>query len=497
MTSFQLYKGLSNIDAEFLADIERYSFTKRKHAVRPQHAVLAAIICLLALLLAGCGIVYALHLKQLKIGTEALPIPETDSSEGQTLPEIQLTVFSLQGIQGTPNYLANQEWLAYTQHYVASDGEYWESDPAYWAYSVQNQEMVDMLDEICSKYGLEIIGKPWHEQIDCNQFLPLLGIKSLLKPDAAASLSIPSGRYFQGGSFTIYGTLDRGDTSVMFTYQYVKKDVFYDVFGYANADTVTQRNYTTADGVPLLFLESEQSGMILADKADAFISINVTMTGNVSLEQIAECFDFTIRSTAPDPAAADARERASDEEIISMQGDPNIGRRATYAEYVQDLIRSDEQWRALDAQYTPSVITYAFYDADGNGQDELLIFYSGYIGSIVGMKDGLTDEGKSYHLTLCEDNVFIHWPTGANGRGEYCYHIFRFANNGDPVFSNPKEQSIVRLKKDADGSWWRTSSTEHYAEFDTRITEEEAQSILNSYAPVQLKTLPLSEFREQ
>ena len=180
-----------------------------------------------------------------------------------------------------------------------------------------------------------------------------------------------------------------------------------------------------------------------------------------------------------------------------MQGDPNIGRRATYAEYVQDLIRSDEQWRAHDALYTPSVTTYAFYDADGNGQDELLIFYSGYIGSIVGMKDGLTDEGKSYHLTLCEDNVFIHWPTEANGRDEYWYHIFRFANNGDPVFSNPKEQSIVRLKKDADGSWWRTSSTGHYAEFDTRITEEEAQSILNSYAPVQLETHPLSEFREQ
>lgn len=497
MTSFQLYKGLSNIDAEFLADVERYSFTKRKNAVKPRRAVLAAIICLFALLLAGCGIVYALHLKRLKIGTEALHIPETDSSEGQVLPEVQLTVFSLQGIQGTPNYLANQEWLAYTQHYVVSDGEYWESDPAYWAYSVQNQEMVDKLDEVCSKYGLEIIGKPWHEQINCNQFLPLLGIKSLLKPDAAASLSIPSGRYFPGGSFTIYGTLDRGDTSVMFTYQYVKKDVFYDVFGYANADTVTQRNYTTADGVPLLFLESEPSGMILADKADAFISIDVTMTGNVSLEQIAECFDFTIRSTAPDPAAADARERASDEEIISMQGDPNIGRRATYAEYVQDLIRSDEQWRAHDALYTPSVTTYAFYDADGNGQDELLIFYSGYIGSIVGMKDGLTDEGKSYHLTLCEDNVFIHWPTEANGRDEYWYHIFRFANNGDPVFSNPKEQSIVRLKKDADGSWWRTSSTEHYAEFDTRITEEEAQSILNLYAPVQLETHPLSEFREQ
>lgn len=55
---------------------------------------------------------------------------------------------------------------------------------------------------------------------------------------------------------------------------------------------------------------------------------------------------------------------------------------------------------------------------------------------------------------------------------------------------------IVRLKQDADGAWWRTSSTEHYAEFDTRISEEEAQAILNSYTPLQLETHPLSEFKE-
>ena len=478
------------------------TFEKNTYA-KSRRTLLVAIVCLLALLLAGCGVAYMLSLRQLTLGTETVPIPESspisENSPEDSASETQLTVFSLQGIEGTPNYQASQEWLAFTQSYTPSAGNYWDSDPAYWAYSVQDQTMVDKLDEICAKYGLNIIGKPWHEQIDCNQFLPLLGIDSLLKPDTDAVLSIPAGRYFPGGSFTIYGTLNLGNAAEMFTYQCVKKDVFYDVFGYTKPGTVTERNYTTSDGVPLLFLESEQSSMILADREDCFLSLSITLDGNVRLEEIAECFDFTIQPQVPEPAAADAREQTSNNVINSMLGDPNIYRRPTYGEYIQDLITDAERgksWYAENPEDTTSAVTYAFYDADGNGTEELLVFYSGYIGSIVGMKDGVTDEGKSYHLLPYEDHVFIHWPTEANGRDEYWYHIFRFANNDDPVFSNPKERSIVRLKKDADGNWWRTSSTDHYAEFDTQITEDEAQSILTSYKPITLETHPLSEFRE-
>ena len=476
---------------------KRGAFEEKTYA-KSRRTLLVAIICLLVLLLAGCGIAYMLSLRQLELGTQTVPLP-TDASQDGTAPtetETQLTVFSLQGIEGTPNYQASQEWLAFTQSYTRSGGDYWDSDPAYWAYSVQDQTMVDKLDEICAKYGLSVIGKPWHEQVDCNKFLPLLGIDSLLKPDTDAALSIPAGRYFPGGSFTIYGTLNLGNAAEMFTYQCVKKDVFYDVFGYTNPDTVTERNYTTSDGVPLLFLESDQCGMILADRENCFLSLSFTLDGNVRLEEIAECFDFTIQPQAPEPAAADAREQASNTEISSTQDDPGRFRRATYAEYVADLIQSEERGRATDPGYTPPVWTYAFYDADGNGTDELLIFRDGYICSIVGMKDGVTDEGKVYDLVPCEDRVFIDWPIGADAGWEDWYDIFRFANNDDPVFSNPKERSIVRLKKDADGNWWRTSSTDHYAEFDTQITEDEAQAILDSYKPITLETHPLSEFRE-
>ena len=499
MTSIQLFKGFSEIDSELLEGAKnKICGVKDKNTHRRIHRpfLLAALIALL-LMLVGCGIVYVLHLQDLKIGEQTIPQTQYNDSGNQIgETEVKLDVLSLQGIKGTPNYLANQEWLAFTNSYTHTGGEYWESEPEYWAYSVQNQEMVDKLDEICSKYGLKVIGKPWHEHIDCNPFLALLGVDSLLKPNADAALSMPAGRFFPGGSFTIYGTLKLANTDNMFTYHCVKKDVFYDVFGYVDADDLSQRNYTTTDGVPLLLLESGQSGMILADRDDCFFSLSIDLTGDAALEQIAECFDFTVHTNPPDAAAADAREQASLEEMNSRQGDPNILRCPTYGEYVADLIQSDAMWRSIDPEYTPPSKEYTFYDVDGNGTEELLIFYNGYIGSIVGMKNGITDDGKSYHMYLCEDNVLIDFDSEPNGLGEYRYHIFRFANDGDPVFSNPKERSIVRLKKCADGTWWRTSSTEHYAEFDTEISEAEAMEILNAYKPVDLETRPLTEFEE-
>ena len=494
MNGQKMLIAFSYIDRKLIAESEQSAPVSIQKAPRPTHRsakhvwLIAAAVALM-LLLVGCGVLYVLRLQDMKIGEETVSqaLPSDSPSESTTLD-----VISLQGIQGSPTYLAAQEWLSYTQGYTPSGGNCWESDPEYWAYSVQSQEMVDKLNAICEKYGLKIIGKPWHEQINCMPFLALLGVDSLLKPDAEATLSIPAGRFFPGGSFTIYGTLTLSGAEYPFTYHCVKKDVFYDVFGYLEPSSVSQQNYTTADGVNVLLLKSSSSGMILVDRENQFLTLGID--GDAPLEQIAECFDFTVHPNAPDAAAADAREQASQEEMRSRMGDLNILPPATYAEYVADLIQGDELNRSED--YTPPVRSYAFYDLDGNGTEELLIFSGDdTITSVVGMKDGLTDEGKSYGMYLCEDNVLVdQYPVP--GLDEYWYHIFRFANDGDPVFSNPKEQSIVRLKQCKDGTWWRTSSTDHYAEFDTEISEEEAMEILNSYKPVELQTMPLTQFEE-
>lgn len=349
--------------------------------------------------------------------------------------------------------------------------------------------MVDKLNEICEKYGLKIIGKSWHEHQDCSHFLKLAGIDSLVKPEYQSVFQQPQGRFFPGGSFTVYGQLNlEGDEMPLFiTYQYVKKDVFYDVFGYVRADGVTQKSITTEDGIPLLLLESGQSGMIFAEKDDCFITIGVDTSEAVSLEEIAGYFDFSIQSSPLNTTAADAREQES--LALSQQGVQQPP--TSYTEYIQRKLES----YSTEPNGSLALPEYTFYDLDGNGEDDLLIVKDGKILEIPVLVSGEIDNGKSYALQLYQDNVLIE-KDSYYLTNETWYHIFRFANNGDPVFSNPKEQSIVRLKKDGQGQWWRTSSTDHYADFDTQITEAEAMKILNAYQPVELDTKPLSEFQE-
>lgn len=499
MNGKDLLTGLSHISRKYIEESEQdmpfiqkeVSTGTRMNIWKP--LMLAAILALM-LFLMGCAWI-VMRMQDLQIGGHTITQSQkNDSAEPVGETKIQLDVLSLQGIKDTPNYLANQEWLSFTESYTPELGDYWQSDEAYWAYSVQDQVMVDKLDEICAKYGLNIIGKPWHEHVDCNQFLPFMGVERLLKADSSAAIEIPTGRFFFGGSFTIYGRLTfPGMEPLDFTYHCVKKDVFYDVFAYVVPGTVTEHSYTTEDGVSLLLLESDQSGMIMADRNDCFLSLGINLNDSTSLEEIADQFDFTIQTSPIDPAAADAREQASMEEARSS--DPYKDRfvRDTYREYVDDLLWSDHDklMNGFDVTEIPQR-EYAFYDLDGNGEKELLIVHNGVIGSVVGMKDGKTNEGKSYSMVLCQDNVLIDQM---NFTDSTWYHIFRFANDGDPVFSNPKEESIVRLKEE-NGTWWRTSSTDHYADFDTQITEEEAMEILNAYPPVELNTRPLAQFEE-
>ncbi len=485
--------GLRYIDRKLIEEAEMDTIpAAHRGSVLRKPFLLAAVIALM-LALVGCAVAYAMKMHDLKIGERTVIHTQNIDTEAK---QTHLDVLSLQGIQNSPAYLANQEWLAFTNSYTPQRGDYWESPEAYWAYSVLDQNMVDKVDELCNKYGLKVIGKPWHEHQDCHQFLKLMGVHSLLRDGSDAQLHIPQGRFFEGGSFTVYGDIQLSDwdAPAYITCQYVCKDVFYDVFGYVDATAVTERNYTTEAGMNVLLLEGEKSGMIMADCAEAFISVDVVLAEGQSLEAVADQFDFSIQPTALDVSLAAEREQAS---IAASYGgiDMDRFRRSTYGEYIQDLLDAEREMQMMG--FDPSEIPqreYAFHDLDGDGKEDLLIYIDGLISTVVGWDDGKTHEGKSYGIILCEDNVLVE--KSAYSAVETWYHIFRFANDGDTVFSNPKEQSIVRLKK-SPGGWWRPSSTDHYAEFDTQITEVEAMEILNTYhKPVKLDTKPISEFEE-
>ena len=270
MNGKELFLGLNYISRKYIEEAERDTVSDAMSASggryeektgRPlRRPLLIAAIVALMLVLVGCAVVYVMHMQDLQIGKHTITQPQyEDGKDSTSVTEIQLDVLSMQGIKDSPNYRANQEWLQFTQSYTPERGEYWESSEAYWAYSVQDQVMADKLDEICAKYGLNVIGKPWHEHMDCNEFLKLAGVNGLLKADSAAALKIPQGRFFSGGSFTIYGTLTLPGTEMpmYLTYHYVKKDVFYDVFAYVAPGTVTEQSYTTPEGALLLLLESQ------------------------------------------------------------------------------------------------------------------------------------------------------------------------------------------------------------------------------------------------
>lgn len=487
MTSLELAIYLGEIREEFITEARNPE--QRQHQSLRRIWLIAAVIALAALLV-GCAVVYALQLENLRIGQAEIPQPQV-VIEGTSPAETEATmeVLSLQGIRGSVNYQANQEWLNFSQSYTPKPISGWDSSPEYWAYSLQDQTMVDKLNEICEKYGLKIIGKSWHEHQDCSHFLKLAGIDSLVKPEYLSVFQQPQGRFFPGGSFTVYGQLNlEGEEMPLFvTYQYLKKDVFYDVFGYVRADSVTQKSITTEDGIQPLLLESGQSGMIFAEKEDCFITIGVDTSEAVPLEEITSYFDFSIQSSPLDTAAADAREQES--LVLSQQGIQQPP--ASYTEYIQQIVEN----YSTEPNGPLALPEYTFYDLDGNGDEDLLIMKDGKILEIPVLVNGEIDIGKAYTLQLCQDNVLIQ-ENSYYLEDETWYHIFRFANNDDPVFSNPKEESIVRLKKDGQGQWWRTSSTDHYADFDTQITEAEAMEILNAYQPVELDTKPLSEFQE-
>ena len=477
-------KGSYILDAQLLRSGEQFS-SHRVTTYKRIWIIAAAFLLLLALV--GCTIIYFLQADDLIIGQKfIIGMQGVDDERNSS----ELDILSLQGIQNSNVYRANQEWLDFTQSYEPELVDYWESDEEYWSYNVLNQTMVDKLDEICTRYDLKLIGKPWHEHVDCSEFLHLAGIDSLLEPESACQVKFPQGRFFPGGSFTVYGNayLSDADDPVYLTYHYVKKDVFYDVFAYIDTDTSRQWNHTTQEGINLLLIHSDSAGMIFCDCADAFISISIDNCSESELQKMADQFDYSIESHIIDAGAAQLRENSSFELSHGSDWDPNLFARDSYSAYVEDILATGF------SDSTISQREYAFHDLDGNGSEELLIIQNGYISNVVGWMDGKTDEGKTYNMILCQDNVLIDIMQLT--MDECWYHIFRFANDGDPVFSNPKEESIVRLKE-VNGIWWRTSSTDHYADFDTQITEEEAMKLLKYYVPVILEKKPLSEFEEQ
>lgn len=483
---------------------------------------LAAAIAALMLLLVGC-VAYVLSLGDMALGKEDRTYYDGSS---QTV-----TLFSLQGVKGTPAYQASKEWYDWLQTYD-TDQSIRFSDQAfsedfgdeYYAYSLYSREMKDKLDEICAKYGLSLLGKMYVDP-DVEAGCQALQIQGILRPGAQAETDWGLFRYYANGSYDVEGymTLTAPDTPWPYEKQIVsfsctRKDAFSELLGDVGPEgTYDEWNYTNADGVELLMVIDHsgvrENSLILADQGPYTFLFSIhdmddgqhPMTKE-GLEAYAEVFDFTARPqpvTQEDLQAADQRREQANQDFAEEQD--KMAHSFSHLGY-EDRIKFQ-----LEYALYPNQLGFAVLDLEGNGSQDLLVGENGYIRAVYTTRDdgtqhmmpldigyvnsrnllqekGIGANGHMFYsyIYLCEGNS-LAYAYDLEGGGK-AYH-FASVKNGEMVWTN-------RVSYHPNDPYYASNPWVKHNERSRSesITEEEFNRIVQSYKRVILDMHPISQY---
>lgn len=464
--------------------------------------LVAAVIGLM-LLLVGCTVAYVLRLQDLKVAEYRPTTPTVYDENGDviSLPTLpQRTQITLQGA----NQEALAEWNSFCRDYdpdgaivTANDNnELGIPNPYYIPYGCYSWEMVNKLDEIVQKYDLKLlspdVGCQYYES---SVLFSSLGIDGVFHGD----VEYLSGYFYPEGTFKIE-LLFRPDTDQWpykdnsASYYYSVKEYFDPVsYEIADLESCTQWNYTRSDGRTVLLVMNDEWARIIADLQDALVTVSfasskwdggtkVQMTQS-ALEQISEQFDFSIQPHPADMTKVDAlmeaaqaayeAERAAAAENLYTKG---------YEQYIQQKLEK----AAAHSTRMRDGLFYALCDLNGDGVMELLSGGKASLWEILSMRDG-----KSYQyadcekisslaalqFTVCENHV-LELERIRDNSAEIWYY-FRAAAEGLTYLEG--------LEKNED-TWYSlpVSPTEGLdAEVRTEITEQQAQTIIASYVPLE------------
>lgn len=374
---------------------------------------------------------------------------------------------------------------------------------AYFSYGCYSQEMIEKIDEICEKYHLQPLGKPWFFDRGEDVF-DAVGIESVFSEKARTGLGSISGYCYADGTFDIEGTLElKGQWNELVSYSLrsVQKTSFDGVpRNIGDVDAYDQWNYTMADGTTVLLASREEVGLMIVDKQDSFVTVGIDVfanggfLGNVPqerafLEAVCEEFDFTFQTQPVDPAKADALyqaqlEREADEDHLHVTGglidSEYLSSYAGWIDYMVDEMKYKD-------------LKYALIDVDGDGVEELLLQcehlerYNGDKNSFFGLFTIENSEiktivrgslrGSNYYL--CQGGVIeqaytdSHYYFGLDGTVESvaCY----------------------------EGEWYHTqggSIGEGFEQSDA-VTEEEVNAIIAKYPRIDIDFRPVEDFSEE
>lgn len=514
MNGKDMFLGLSYISRKFIEEAEtdtvsgntqvapgkyRSRYSGKRVSLR-RTLLIAAIIALL-LVLVGCCAILAMRLQHLTIREETSCVPSETSLNGEAI-----NLISLQGFLGTDSYAAFREWQDFLSvydpdHSILNANNDFQKPDAYFSYSCYSQEMIDKIDEICEKYHLQPLGKPWFFDRGEDVF-DSVGIESVFSEKAQAGLESSSGYCYADGTFHIEGTLElRGqwDELVSYGVRSVQKTSFDGVpRNIGDVDAYDQWNYTMADGTTVLLALRKEVGLMIVDKQDSFVTVGINVfanggfLGNVPqersfLEAVCEEFDFTFQTQPVDPAKADALyqaqlEREADEEHLPVTGglidSEYLSSYAGWIDYMVDEMKYKD-------------LKYALIDVDGDGVEELLLQcehlerYNGDENSFFALftlKDGeietiVRGSLKGSNFYLCRGGVIEQAYTDSH---------YYYAMDGTMA------ESVACYE----GVWYHNqggSPGEGFEQSDA-VTEEEVNAIIAGYPRIDIEFRPVSEF---
>lgn len=312
MTNFDLLTLIGQTEDSYLAAaMEAPPRALRVHHLR-RVWLIAAVVSLLALL-AGCAI-YLLGLRNLTFG----PSQDVDGF-GQVF---SYEPISLQGFENSPNYKAAKEWLAFCDTYDADErilhslsGDEGIMPREYDNYLCYTPEMCRKVDEICRKYGLDLMG-PITIEYYRSDLLNALQMPEILRTEQLREVVPYAGYYYPGGTFDLGGAFALADRQDVYPYtinyrlRCSMKQAFDSVYrSTSSVEDYQEWHYTCADGTPLLLALGPSDAMIFADREDAFLAVTLypelkesPPLDRPALEAMAEAFDFTVQ---PRPKSSD------------------------------------------------------------------------------------------------------------------------------------------------------------------------------------------------
>ena len=517
MKPIDLLKALGNVKDTYVISAEEFrqgkQHTEVKHISSKRVWMIAAAI-VLSLLLVGCAIVYILSLQDMAFGTRTQEYYDGSSQE--------ITLLSIQGIQGSPGYKATKEWYEWLETYD-TDLSVYHSEEAfsedfgddYYAYNLYSREMKDKLDEICQKYGLELLGKMYIDP-DIEAGCKALQIPGIFRPGAAVEEDFRQICYYANGSFDLEGDVSlNGQESHIVSFRCHRKNAFSDLISSVGSEgSYEEWIYTTSYGTDVLMVLDhggvrgnahmyvEQGEYVFLFAISEFD--DRALPDKEMMEAYAEAFDFTVqpqRVSAQEIQKTEERKEEADADFATEQKKKQHG----FMELGYDSRIKYELEYALN----PELLSFAVLDLEGNGTEDLLIGQNGYIRVVYTTKDGGSQHmmsnsvmymntlnigtslgvgefgkaGASY-IYLCENNG-LAYVFDLEGDG-VAYH-FASVRNGELVWTDRIVYDPVAHPEEP----WTMRDEDPRSH---PITEEEFNSIRDSYKRIALDMHPISQY---